>query len=54
MYDIKYIKNVNNLSTLYLVFDNLDPYIKENDEDRYLIFASTDENTRMLKNYTEL
>ena len=32
MYDIKYIKNLNSLKTLYLVFNNLDPYIEESGE----------------------
>ena len=48
MYDIKYVKNLNSLNTLYLVFNNL------SGENRYLIFASTEENKIMLKNYTEL
>ena len=54
MYDIKYIKNLNNLNTLYLVFNNLDAYIEKSGENRYLIFASTEKNRIMLENYTEL
>ena len=42
MYDIQYIKNLNNLNSLYLVFNNLDTYIEESGENRYLIFASTE------------
>ena len=42
MYDIKYIKNLNSLNTLYLVFNNLDAYIEKSGENRYLIFASTE------------
>ena len=53
MYDVKYIKNLNSLNTLYLVF-NLDAYIEESGENRYLIFALTEKNKIMLKNYTEL
>ena len=53
MYDIKYIKNLDGLNTLY-VFNNLDAYIEESGENRYLIFASTGKNTIILKNYTEL
>ena len=49
MYDIRYIKN-----SLYLVFNNLDAYIEKSGENRYLIFASTEKNTIMLKNYTEI
>ena len=29
MYDIKYIKNLNSLYSLYLVFNNLNAYIEE-------------------------
>ena len=54
MYDIKYIKNLNNLNTLYLVFNNLDACIEESGENRYLIFSSTEKIKIMLKNYTEL
>ena len=54
MYDIKYIKNLNSLNSLYLVFDNLDAYIEKSGENRYLIFASTEKNKIMLKNYTEI
>ena len=42
MYDIKYIKNLNSLNTVYLVFNNLDAYIEKSCENRYLIFASTE------------
>ena len=52
MYDIKYIKNLNSLNTLFLVFNNLDEYIEKSGENRYLIFASTEKNRIMLKNYT--
>ena len=50
MYHIKYIKNLNSLNTLYLVFNNLDADIEESGEQRYLIFASTEKNKIMLKN----
>ena len=42
MYDIKYIKNLNSLGSVYLVFNNLDVYIENSEENRYLIFASTE------------
>ena len=54
MYDIKYIKNLNSSDFLYLVFNNLDAYIEKISENRYLVFASTEKNTIMLKNHTEL
>ena len=53
MYDIKHIKNLNSLSTLYLVFNNLDGCFKSG-ADKYLIFSSTEKNKTMLENYTEL
>ena len=49
MFDIKYIKNLNRLNTLYLVFNNLDGYFKKSGEDRHLIFASTEKNRIMLQ-----
>ena len=52
MYDIKYIKNLNKLNTLYLVFNNLNAYFKKSGVDRYLIFALTEKNRVMLENYT--
>ena len=42
MHDIKYIKNLNGLNTLYLVFNNLDVYFKKSDVDKYLFIASTE------------
>ena len=54
MYDIKYIKNLNSLNSLYLVFNNLVAYIEKSGENRYLIFASTEKNKIMLKKYTEI
>ena len=54
MYDIKYIKNLNRLNTLYLVFNNLDGYFKKSGEDKYLFCASTGKNRIMLVNYAEL
>ena len=38
--------------SLYLVFINLDAYIEKNNEDKYLIFASTDKKKEALENYT--
>ena len=34
MYNIKYIKNLNSLNTLYLVFNNLDACIEESGGNR--------------------
>ena len=54
IYDIKYIKDLNSLKTLYLVFNYFDAYIEKGGENRYLIFASTEKNKIMLKNCMEL
>ena len=54
MYDIKYIKHLNSLNSLYLVFNNLDAYFEQNDKNKYLIFASTEKNKLMLGYYKEL
>ena len=54
IYDIKYIKNLNRLNTLYLVFNNLDGYFKKSGQDKYLITASTEKNRIMLENYREV
>ena len=45
---------MNSLSTLYLVFNNLDAYIETSGENIHLVFALTEKNKIMLKNYTEL
>ena len=54
MYDIKYIKNLNSLNTLYLVFNNLDAYFEKTGESVYLMFASTEKNKVTLGIYTGL
>ena len=54
IYDIKYIKSLNSLNSLYFVINNLDVYIKKSSENKYLIFASTDKNGKLLGNYMEL
>ena len=54
MSDIKYIKNLNSLNSLYLLFNNLDAYIEKSGGNRYLIFASSEKNKIMLKNYIDL
>ena len=34
--------NTDNKNSFYLIFNKVDGYIEENNEDKYLIFASTD------------
>ena len=52
-------ENIDSANSLYLIFDNVDGYIKcksteESNENKYLIFASTDKNKKILEKYTEL
>ena len=61
IYNIEYItmkgldhKNNNNEEFLYLVFNNVNWYIKENNEIKYLAFASTEENKETLKKSIKL
>ena len=66
VYDIEYItmksldnENIDSANSFYLIFNNVDGYIernstKESNENKYLIFASTDKNKDILKKYTEL
>ena len=54
MYDIKYIKDLSSLNSLYFVFNDLDAYIEESGENKYLIFASTEKNKIMFGLYKEL
>ena len=53
-YNIKYIKNFDGANSLYLIFNSVDAYTEKDNEDKYLIFASTDKNKQALENYTEL
>ena len=53
MKDPDYVK-VNNVNPLYLIIDEVDEYVEESNENKYLTFASTDENIRVLKKYAEL
>ena len=52
IYHIDYItmKSLDNENSLYLTFNNVDGYIEESNEDKYLIFASTDKNKGVLEN----
>ena len=45
---------MDSLNTLYLAFNNVNTYIEENNENKYLILASTEKNKLMLHNYTKL
>ena len=67
IYKIKYIttesfghENIDSENLLYIIFNNADGYlielnsIEENNEDKYLSFASTYKNKKVLKKYTKL
>ena len=41
--------NIDSANSLYLVFNNVDGYIEENNENKYLMFVSTDKNKKVLK-----
>ena len=62
IYHIEYMKmksldhvNIDSENPLYLIFNNVDGYIIEgSNEDKYLIFASTNQNKKVLEKYTKL
>ena len=62
IYYIGYIKikgisdyeNINSVIPLYLIIAEVDGYIEENNGNKYLTFASTDKNKKVLEKYTKL
>ena len=48
------MKSLDNENSLYLIFNNVDGYIEESNEDKCLSFASTNKNKVVLEKYTEL
>ena len=48
IYDIKYFKNLDSANSLYLIFDNVDGYIEESNENKYLNFFSADKKKEAL------
>ena len=53
-YEIEYFSNYVNDNTLYLVFNDVDIYFSCIDKEKYLIFALTDKNKKILENYRRL
>ena len=53
-YEIEYYGNYVNTYPLYLVFNNVDVYFSCVGREKYLVFALTDKNKEMLKDYKEL
>ena len=46
--------NKSQCKVLIMQIDNVDVYIEENNENKYLIYASTDKKKEVLEKYTEL
>ena len=51
--------NIDSENRLYLIFNNVNTYIEcnsieESNEDKYLIFASTNKNKKVFKQFTEI
>ena len=61
IYNIRYMTmenldyvNIDSENPYYLIFNNVDGYMKESNGDKYLIFASADKNNEALIKYAEL
>ena len=52
--DIKYVKNLNRIDNLCIVFNDLDVVFRRSGKDKYLIFSSTKKNSLLLENYTAI
>ena len=46
--------NIHSVNPLYFIIGEVDGFIEEKNENKYLIFASTDKNKEVLTKYTEL
>ena len=46
--------NIDSAKSLSLVFNNVDGYIEGDNGNKYLVFASTDKNEKVLKKYKKL
>ena len=47
------MKSLGDEDSLYLIFNNVDVYIEESNENKCLILTSTGKNKEVLENYTE-
>ena len=47
-------ENITSVNPLYLIIDDVDRYIEENDKNKYLSFASTNNKKEVLKKYIKL
>ena len=46
--------NINSVNSLYLTTGKADGYIEENNGNKYLVFASTDDNKKVFEKFTKL
>ena len=46
--------NINSVNPLYLIIAEVEGYFEENNGNKYLTFASTDKNRKVLEKYTKL
>ena len=53
MKDSVYVK-INSVNPLYVIINEVDEYIKEENWNKYLTLVSTDKNREVLTKYTEL
>ena len=53
MKDFDYVK-INSINPLYLIIGKADGYIEKSNENKYLLFASTNKNKEVLTKYTKL
>ena len=51
--DSKYV-NIHSVNLLYFIVDKLDGFIEEKEGKRYLSFAFTDNNKKIIEKYAEL
>ena len=51
--DSKYV-NIHSENPLYFILDKVDGFIEEKEGNKYLVFASTDNNKKVLRRYTDL
>ena len=47
-------QNINSVNPLYVMIGKVDGYIDENNGNKYLTFASTEKNKKVLEKYTNL
>ena len=53
MKDYDYVK-INSVNSLYLIINEVDGYVEEINENKYLTLVSTDKNKEVLTKYTKL